>query len=56
MSYYTCPVCTGAGTVSRPPYIAGDQPSWAANSTAIFDCKACDGKGILWHIDVAYEK
>jgi DnaJ-class molecular chaperone len=46
---FTCPVCNGAGTVSRPPHVAGDQTSWGG-STAInqYPCRACNGSGILW--------
>lgn len=45
---HTCPVCNGAGTVQRPPWVAGDQPSWAASSTRPYECKACLGTGIIW--------
>lgn len=43
----TCPVCNGAGTVQRPPWIAGDQPTWATDSTQTYECKACKGTGII---------
>lgn len=45
---FCCPVCNGAGTVSRPPYVAGDQPMWTANNTGPYPCKACGGCGIVW--------
>jgi hypothetical protein len=45
---HRCPVCTGAGTVSRPPWVAGDQAEWASSGTATYPCRACDGKGIVW--------
>lgn len=44
---YKCPVCDGAGKVSRPPWVAGDQPTWSGDSFALYDCQACT-KGILW--------
>lgn len=45
---YCCPVCNGAGTVSRPPWIAGDIQAWESTSTAVYECKACQGTGVLW--------
>ena len=29
--HFTCPVCDGHGTVTRPPWIAGDQPTWTSS-------------------------
>ncbi len=46
---YTCPVCSGSGLVSRPPYIAGDQPTWTTKDTGTYQCKTCKGTGVLWH-------
>ena len=42
-----CPVCNGHGTVSKPPWIAGDQITWAGNSSAPYTCKACGGRGVI---------
>jgi DnaJ-class molecular chaperone len=42
-----CPVCNGAGTVSRPPWVAGDQMSWTDTGAKNYPCRACDGKGVL---------
>lgn len=44
-----CPVCNGAGMVSRPPWVAGDQPQWTSgNTTDQHKCKACNGTGVVW--------
>ncbi|KKK67593.1 hypothetical protein LCGC14_2952520 [marine sediment metagenome] len=48
MKPYLCPVCHGAGTVSRPPGIAGDQETWNDSGTPLYDCLACDGTGVIW--------
>jgi hypothetical protein len=45
---YCCPVCNGAGTVSRPPWIAGDIQAWASTDLAVYECRACQGTGVLW--------
>ena len=45
---YACPVCNGQGTVSRPPWIAGDQLTWESGSTEFFLCPACEGTGLVW--------
>lgn len=45
---YTCPVCTGTGKVSRPPWVAGDQMLWGSNSTGPYECHSCQGSGIVW--------
>ena len=45
---HKCPVCDGAGKISRPPWIAGDQNIWADTGTALYPCQACDGSGIVW--------
>lgn len=42
-----CPVCNGQGTVSRPPWTAGDQETWATSSVNIYKCCACDGSGLV---------
>ena len=45
---YRCPACNGHGTVSRPPWIAGDQETWPASSIETYSCRACGGTGIVW--------
>jgi len=45
---YRCPTCNGHGTTIRPPWVAGDQETWSANSTAHYPCRACAGTGVLW--------
>lgn len=48
---HCCPVCNGAGTVSRPPYVTGDQPSWVSSSScSSYPCTACHGTGIVWEL------
>ena len=45
---HKCPVCDGTGLVSRPPHIAGDVESWADSSSGPYQCKGCNGSGIVW--------
>lgn len=47
---HKCPVCNGARTVSRPPWIAGDVAFWVVEGTSIgpWLCGACRGSGIVW--------
>ena len=45
---YCCPVCNGAGTVSRPPHVAGDQIAWSGSGAEFYTCHACNGAGIVW--------
>jgi len=45
--YQTCPVCVGQGTVSRPPYIAGDSHEWSSSSSGGFPCPVCHGAGVI---------
>ncbi len=42
-----CPVCDGAGHVSRPPWVPGDMTTWASSSTQTYPCHACGGLGLL---------
>lgn len=44
--YQKCPKCDGQGTVSKPPYIAGDVHQWSA-ADCIFTCDVCNGAKIL---------
>jgi hypothetical protein len=48
MTPHKCPVCDGAGKVSIPPWVAGDQPEWSSTDTAPHPCRACCGTGIVW--------
>ena len=41
-----CPKCNGQGTVSKPPYVAGDVNHWSSSS-ASFQCDVCEGKKII---------
>ena len=45
---HKCPVCDGSGKVTRPPWVAGDQPIWTSSGTETYDCNACHGTGIVW--------
>lgn len=46
---HKCPVCDGAGKVSRPPHVPGDVNTWMDTSAgAVYDCRACDGSGVVW--------
>jgi len=49
---YQCPVCNGHGTISKPPWVAGDKLTWSDIGTGLYKCKACDGTGVLWHENV----
>jgi hypothetical protein len=44
--YQLCPKCGGQGTVSKPPYVAGDVHEWSSTSCS-FTCDVCDGKKII---------
>lgn len=44
--YQCCPKCNGQGTVSKPPYIAGDVYEWSSSS-AVFPCDVCNGAKII---------
>lgn len=41
-----CPKCNGQGTVSKPPYVAGDVHEWTSSS-ASFVCDVCNGAKII---------
>jgi RecJ-like exonuclease len=47
ISLQRCPVCHGQGHVQKPPWVAGDQHSWASNSTGGYVCRVCRGKGVV---------
>lgn len=42
-----CPNCHGQKTVSKPPWVAGDQPTWSGTGTPLYACPTCDAKGYL---------
>jgi hypothetical protein len=43
----TCPTCNGYKTVSRPPHVAGDMPSWSGTGTELYPCPTCDARGYI---------
>ena len=45
---FSCPVCFGHGSVSKPPHIPGDQVVCTAGSACGYPCHACRGTGIIW--------
>ena len=45
--YQLCPKCNGQGSVSKPPYIAGDVNQWSGTA-ATFVCDVCNGLKILY--------
>ncbi len=45
---FACPVCNGHKTVSRPPWVAGDQLTWDGTGTQVYPCPACNGTGLVW--------
>ena len=46
MHYQKCPKCDGQGTVSKPPYIAGDVHKWVSTATS-WTCDVCNGAKVL---------
>ena len=44
--YQLCPKCHGQGTVSKPPYIAGDVFQWSSTS-ALHVCDVCNGAKVI---------
>lgn len=44
----SCPVCAGSGLVSRPPWVAGDQPVFLDTSSGPWTCSVCHGGGIVY--------
>jgi len=41
-----CPKCNGQGTVSKPPWVAGDVYEWSSTSTS-FTCDLCNGAKVI---------
>lgn len=44
---HLCPNCHGQKTVSKPPWIAGDQNVWVTGDTSLYECPTCNGKGYI---------
>lgn len=44
--WHVCPKCLGQGTVSKPPYLAGDINHWS-DSVGQHQCNLCNGKMII---------
>ena len=44
---YLCPNCHGQKTVSKPPHVAGDWPTWQDTGTPLYPCPTCDAKGYI---------
>jgi hypothetical protein len=42
-----CPKCDGTGLMSRPPGIAGDQPTWTSHTLGPYVCNLCDGHKVI---------
>jgi hypothetical protein len=42
-----CPNCYGQKTVQRPPWVAGDQPTWEGTGTPLYPCPTCNAKGYI---------
>ena len=51
MYYQKCPKCDGQGTVSKPPYVAGDVHEWVSTVTS-WTCDVCNGAKVLLVPDV----
>lgn len=44
--WQVCPKCSGQGTVSKPPYLAGDINHWSC-SQGQYECNVCNSKKII---------
>jgi Zn finger protein HypA/HybF involved in hydrogenase expression len=44
---HLCPNCHGQKTVSKPPYIAGDQETWTAGDSKLYPCPTCNATGYI---------
>ncbi len=47
MRWQSCPVCNGFKTVSRPPWIAGDQQTWSTSNVESYPCPTCKATGLV---------
>ena len=48
---HKCPVCNGTGLVSVPPGVAGDVETFTTASFGPWECRPCEGEGVLWRAD-----
>ena len=48
MTPHKCPLCDGAGTVSRPPWVAGDQNTWVGSGNVTWPCRAGEGTSLVF--------
>jgi hypothetical protein len=44
--WQVCPKCLGQGSVSKPPYLAGDINQWSGSQMQ-YQCNLCNGKMII---------
>ena len=44
---HRCPICEGAGVLSRPPGVPVGQ-DFTSTSSGPWPCGACGGTGVLW--------
>ena len=44
---HLCPYCHGQRTVSKPPWVAGDQITWTGSSAQNYACPTCSGMGYV---------
>ena len=42
-----CPKCDGQGLVAKPPWVAGDIPTWTSHTTAPYTCGLCNGAKVI---------
>jgi hypothetical protein len=45
--WQACPVCNGAGSVTRPPWVPGDVQTWYGGASAGHVCPTCKGARML---------
>ena len=43
-----CPNCKGQKTVSKPPWVAGDQDFWVSSGMNVYPCPTCNEEGIIY--------
>lgn len=42
-----CPVCHGQGLMNKPSWVAGDQDSWGGMGVGPYECRVCEGTGMV---------
>lgn len=42
-----CPRCNGQGHTWTPPWLPGDQLTWTSTCTESYQCRPCDGTGLV---------